>query len=103
NKCHCCCGFTFFTLIILNVLMWLGWASLGQVIASDVVLQGASTEDDLVLDAVRWKNSNARSPAPPVSMEQPIETSRKFATAKRGIRSRCLILRLGLASACSFD
>ncbi|CAN0250955.1 unnamed protein product, partial [Ectocarpus sp. 12 AP-2014] len=52
NKCHCCCGFTFFTLIILNVLMWLGWASLGQVIASDVVLQGASTEDDLVLDAL---------------------------------------------------
>ncbi|CAN0206803.1 unnamed protein product, partial [Ectocarpus sp. 12 AP-2014] len=52
NKCHCCCGFTFFTLIILNVLMWLGWAFLGQDIASDVVLQGTSTEDDLVLDAL---------------------------------------------------
>ncbi|CAM9350133.1 unnamed protein product [Ectocarpus sp. 8 AP-2014] len=52
NKCHCCCGFTFFTLVILNVLMWVGWASLGQVITSDVVLQGTSTEDDLVLGAL---------------------------------------------------
>ncbi|CAN0219767.1 unnamed protein product, partial [Ectocarpus sp. 12 AP-2014] len=29
-----------------------GWAFLGQDIASDVVLQGTSTEDDLVLDAL---------------------------------------------------
>ncbi|CAM9584781.1 unnamed protein product [Ectocarpus sp. 4 AP-2014] len=52
NKCHCCCGFTFFTLIVLNVLMWLGWASLGKVVANDVVLQGTSSEEDSVLDAL---------------------------------------------------
>ncbi|CAN0001978.1 unnamed protein product [Ectocarpus fasciculatus] len=52
NKCHCCCGFAFFTLIILNVLMWLGWASLGQVIAFDVVVRGASTDEVSVLDAL---------------------------------------------------
>ncbi|CAN0037403.1 unnamed protein product, partial [Ectocarpus sp. 12 AP-2014] len=52
NKCHCCCGFTFFTLIILNVLMWLGWASLGKVVAFDVVLQGTSSEEDSVMDAL---------------------------------------------------
>ncbi|CAM9624277.1 unnamed protein product, partial [Ectocarpus sp. 12 AP-2014] len=51
NKCHCCCGFTFFTLIILNVLMWLGWASLGQIIAFDVVLQNTG-EEGSVLDAL---------------------------------------------------
>ncbi|CAM9848987.1 unnamed protein product [Ectocarpus sp. 6 AP-2014] len=51
NKCHCFCGFTFFTLIILNVLMWLGWASLGQVIAFEVVVQNTG-EESLVLDAL---------------------------------------------------
>eukprot|EP00752_Nemacystus_decipiens_P012801 g11336.t1 len=52
NFCHCCCGFTFFVLILMNLLMLMVWLSFSETLAFETVLVQGNINDEAVLDSI---------------------------------------------------